>query len=63
MGKRTKQFLEDLKSWCNEERGRQKAISEVANISKQAVSNWFAGRQEPTAEQLLAIQEYLAKRD
>jgi hypothetical protein len=29
---------------------------------EQAVSNWFAGRHEPTAEQALAIQEYLAKR-
>ena len=51
-----------LKAWCDEERGRQKAIAEAADISKQAVSNWFAGRQEPTAEQVLAIQEYLEKR-
>jgi len=41
-------------AWCNQERGRQKAIAEAADISKQAVSNRFAGRQEPTAEQVLA---------
>jgi transcriptional regulator with XRE-family HTH domain len=53
--------LVKLKAWCDQERGRQKAIAEAVDITKQAVSNWFAGRQEPTAEQLLAIQEYFEK--
>ena len=59
MGRRTKEFLEELKAWCDQERGRQTRIAEIAEASKQAVSNWFAGRQEPTAEQLLSIQEHL----
>jgi hypothetical protein len=28
---------------------------------RQAINHWFAGRQQPTAEQILAVQEFLAK--
>jgi transcriptional regulator with XRE-family HTH domain len=59
MGRRVKRFLKELKAWCAEERGRQRQLAEAAEATKQTVSNWFAERQEPTAEQLLAIQEFL----
>ncbi len=59
MGRRVKEFLSTLKEWCDQERGRQNQLAEVADTTKQTVSNWFAGRQEPTAEQLLAIQDHL----
>jgi len=61
MGRRVKEYLEKVKSWCDQERGRQNQLAEVAETTKQTVSNWFAGRQEPTAEQLLAVQEFLEK--
>ena len=38
-------------------------MAAAADIRKQAVSNWFAGRQEPTAEQVLAIQEFMANKE
>lgn len=59
MGRRVKEFLDTLKSWCDQERGRQTQLADIADTTKQTVSNWFAERQEPTAEQLLAIQEFL----
>jgi transcriptional regulator with XRE-family HTH domain len=59
VGKRVQKFLEELRSWCDQERGRQSEIAQAAGTTKQTVSNWFAERQEPTAEQLLAVMEYL----
>ena len=61
MGKRVQKFLKELRDWCGQERGRQQEIADVADTTKQTVSNWFAGRQEPTAEQLLAVMERLRR--
>ena len=31
-------------------------------IKRQSITDWFSGRQQPTAEQILEVQEFLAKR-
>jgi transcriptional regulator with XRE-family HTH domain len=59
MGERVQKFLQELQAWCQEERGRQQQIADIAGTTKQTVSNWLAKRQEPTAEQLLAVLEFL----
>jgi hypothetical protein len=62
MPKRTKKLLSALEAWCDREFGRRSEVARILEVSPQAVTNWFAGRQELTGEQALAIQELLARR-
>ena len=61
MPPKTQKLLDDLKEWCDQERGRRLAIAELLGLSRQAITNWFSGRQQPTSEQILTVQEFLAK--
>jgi hypothetical protein len=36
-------------------------VGKVIKVSPEEITNWFAGEQQPTPEQLLLIQEFLAK--
>jgi len=60
MLERLQKLLDDLRVWCDQARGRRSEISRLTGVSRQAVTNWIAGRQEPTAEQVLKVQEFLA---
>jgi len=39
--------------------GRQQQLADGIGVNKSVVSNWLAGRQWPTGEQILAVQEFL----
>jgi hypothetical protein len=66
---RTQKFVDSLKKWCGHKRGRKAEIARViadgANSpqAREAVSRWFAGRQTPTGDQILAVQEFFAARE
>ena len=57
---RTEQLLRELKAWCDQKHGRQSEIARYLGVPRQAINNWFGGRNWPTGEQVLAIQEFLA---
>lgn len=63
MPPRTQKILNDLKEWCDRERGRRREIAKVADVTTQAVTDWFAGRRQPTAEQILAVLDFFAQRE
>jgi hypothetical protein len=48
-------------SGCDQGRGRQSEVAAVIGTTRQAINHRFAGRQQPTSEQILAVQEFLAK--
>ena len=56
---RTKKFLEDLKAWCDRKYGRRAALARFLNVPRQTITDLLNGRQNPTGEQILAIQEFL----
>jgi hypothetical protein len=61
MPPKTQKLLDALKAWCDQGRGRRMEFARQSAISPQTIWNWFSGRQQPTAEQILVVQEFLAK--
>jgi DNA-binding transcriptional regulator YiaG len=61
MPERVRKLLDELKAWCDLERGRRWEVARFVGVQRQVVSNWFAHRQEPTGEQVLALLEFLRK--
>jgi transcriptional regulator with XRE-family HTH domain len=59
---RTRKLLENLRVWCDQEYGRRVQIARLAGVTPQAVSNWFAGRHQPTAEAALVLLEFMEAR-
>jgi hypothetical protein len=63
MPPRIDKLLQELKLWCDEHHGRKAEVARFLGLPRQAVSNWFGSRERyPTAEQALAIQEFLAQK-
>lgn len=60
---RLERLLGEARAWCEMERGRQTKVAEFLGVSRQAVSAWLAAnpKKHPTAEQALALQEFLKK--
>jgi transcriptional regulator with XRE-family HTH domain len=46
---------------ADQERGRRAEVARVIGIKRQSITDWFSGQQQPTAEQILEVQEFLAK--
>jgi hypothetical protein len=61
MPPKTQKLLDDLKNWCDQSYGRRSEVAKVIGLGPQAISDWFGGRRQPTAEQILVVQEFLAK--
>ena len=61
MSERTTKLMEDLKSWCSRERGRQAEVARAIETTPQTVNDWLSGRKQLTGEQALALQEFLKK--
>jgi hypothetical protein len=61
MGELTKELLERLREWCEQEHGRKAIVARELGIAQQALSNLFAGRQQLTGEQTLVILRLLEK--
>jgi hypothetical protein len=67
----TQALLDELKTWCAV-RGRKtiaaRYLASATGLSfetaQQTVSHWFADppRQQPTADQILAVQEFMKRR-
>jgi transcriptional regulator with XRE-family HTH domain len=54
-------LLSRLKIYCDRKYGRRAEVSRKLGVSRQAVTNWLKGRQHPTGEQALAIQQFFEK--
>jgi hypothetical protein len=54
--------LAGLRAWCDQERGRRALVAKELGLERQVVTNWLAGRQQPTAEQVLHLLEFLNRR-
>jgi transcriptional regulator with XRE-family HTH domain len=54
-------LIEELKAWCDEKYGRRAELARKLGVSRQLVSDWFAGRTTPTLDAGLQIQELLRK--
>jgi hypothetical protein len=61
MGQLTEELLLKLRAWCEKKHGRKSLVARYLGIDPQALSNLFAGRQQLTGEQALAIQAFLKK--
>jgi hypothetical protein len=47
--------------WCDGGYGRRAEVARLVNTSRYSVTHWLGGRQFPTVEQALTIQEFLKK--
>ncbi len=69
MSRRVRTLLAEAEAWCDQERGRRTKLALDIGVSLPAVSAWFREykkahpTKQPTAEQALAIQEFLAKQE
>jgi hypothetical protein len=52
---------EQLRSWCQAGRGRQKKIAEALGVSKQLVSGWLSGHRIMSLNEWLQIQAFQKK--
>src|SRR5260370_41590162 len=62
---KTQRLLDELRQWCDEPPtyGKRKRVGDIIGVSSQTITNWFAGEQNPTSEQVLNIQDFLKQRD
>lgn len=58
---RVRAFLDNLKLFLDQGYGRRTDLAIFLGLPRQAVTDMLNGRQNPTAEQVLAIQEYLGE--
>ena len=68
MTPKTQEILDELEAWCDDQDkggGREcrgeSLVGKVIEVSPEEIKNWFAGEQQPTPEQFLLVQEFLAK--
>ena len=62
MPERTRKLLEELRAWCDQKHGRRAQVARYVGVEPQVVTNWLAGRQEPTGEQVLVLLEFMYAR-
>jgi len=58
---KTQQLIEQLRAWCDEPGGwgRRSQVARLLGVPRSDVTHWLSGRQGPTAEQALALLEFL----
>jgi transcriptional regulator with XRE-family HTH domain len=61
VAKESEQLLTELKAWANAEYGRRAELARMLGVSRQLVSEWFAGRATPTWDNGMRIEELLRK--
>jgi len=54
-------LVAELRAWCDEKYGRRAELARMLGVSKQLVSDWFAGRTMPTLDVGLQLQTFLKK--
>jgi hypothetical protein len=68
MTPKTQEILDELEAWCDDQdkggdrecRG-ESLVGKVIQASPKEITSWFTGEQQPTPEQFLLVQEFLAK--
>lgn len=60
MPSKIQEILDEFREWCDREQGQSMA-AKIIGVSPEVVTNWLSGEQLPTSEQILLIQEFLAK--
>jgi hypothetical protein len=63
MSPKSQEIGEDLRAWCDQENGRESLAGKVIGVEREMVKDWLMGRQEPTSEQIILVQEFLAKQE
>jgi hypothetical protein len=58
---RVQAIVDELRTWCDQGRGRRVIAAKAIGTSKYAITHWFASRQGPSPDQCLAIVEFLKK--
>jgi hypothetical protein len=57
----SQKLIAALKEWADAEYGRRAELARMLGVSRQLVSDWFAGRKTPTLDSGLKIQAFLKK--
>jgi hypothetical protein len=57
------EIVDDLKAWCDQEAGREALAGKVIGVEGETVKNWLRGEQQPTSEQIILVQQFLAKQE
>jgi hypothetical protein len=60
---KSQEIVDDLKAWCDEETGREALAGRVLGVQSETVKEWFEGETQPTSEQIILVQEFLAKQE
>jgi len=60
---KTERLINELRKWCDAPPpyGKRKKAAEMLGINSQTITNWLAGTQNPTSEQVLNLQDFLRK--
>jgi DNA-binding transcriptional regulator YiaG len=59
MPPKTEQLLADIKAWCVANHVKQAELARMLGVQRSAVTDWYARRKTPTAEQVLTMLEIL----
>ena len=59
MPPKTEQLLADIKAWCVANHVKQAELARILGVQRSAVTDWYARRKRPTAEQALTMLEIL----
>jgi hypothetical protein len=60
VGERVDILLEEVRAYCREKHGRRSQLARYLGLTPQKVTDILNARQQPTGEQALAMQEWLA---
>jgi DNA-binding transcriptional regulator YiaG len=61
MPPKTEQLLVEIKAWCEANHVKQIQLAGMLGVKRSAVTDWYARRKTPTAEQVLTMLEILKK--
>jgi hypothetical protein len=63
MSPKSQEIVDDLRAWCDQENDRESLAGKVVGVERETVKNWLMGQQEPTLEEIILVQEFLAKQE
>jgi transcriptional regulator with XRE-family HTH domain len=52
-------LINEVKSWCEAERGRASRLAEHLGVTRHVISKWLSGKRTPSLDEGLKIQEFL----
>ncbi len=54
-------FLAEVQNFCKAKRGRVSELAQYLGVAQPHVSAWLTGRQEPSGENTLQMQKWMAQ--